>query len=157
MTDSPPIIAMLIEGATLAAILVIIALLLSRLSSDIAGRSLLAILLFAATGAYLGFAVLGRSLLGVGPIWMLIELVQVIVFGVITLRGLRGSVYWLAAGWALHPIWDFALHYIGPGRSFAPLGYVIACVSFDLLVAVYIIVAYGLIGSRRLGFRGAGV
>jgi hypothetical protein len=33
--------------------------------------------------------------------------------------------------------------------------YAIACVSFDLVVAAYIAIAYGLIGARRLGFRDA--
>jgi len=67
------------------------------------------------------------------------------------LLGLRGSPYWLAAGWALHPLWDVGLHYIGPGHSFAPMTYAIACISFDLVVAAYIAIAYGLIGARRLG------
>lgn len=69
------------------------------------------------------------------------------------LLSLRGSPYWLAAGWALHPVWGVMLHYFGPGRPFAPWTYAIACVSFDLLVAAYIALAYGLIGDRRVGFR----
>jgi hypothetical protein len=51
--------------------------------------------------------------------------------------GLRGSPMWLAAGWALHPVWDIALHYFGPGRAVAPETYAIACLSYDLLVAAY--------------------
>jgi hypothetical protein len=44
------------------------------------------------------------------------------------------------------------LHYIGPGHSFTPWAYAIACVSFDWLVAIYIVIAYGLglVGNRRL-------
>ena len=53
----------------------------------------------------------------------------------------------------LHPFWDVVLHYIGPGHAFTPWAYAIACVSFDWIVAIYIVVAYGLVGSRRLGFR----
>jgi hypothetical protein len=53
----------------------------------------------------------------------------------------------------LHPLWDFVLHYIGAGRLFTPWTYAIACVSFDWLVAIYIIIAYGLVGGRRLRFR----
>jgi hypothetical protein len=48
--------------------------------------------------------------------------------------------YWIAAGWAAHPLWDFPLHYLGPGHSFAPESWAIACVSFDLVVAVYIVI-----------------
>jgi hypothetical protein len=58
--------------------------------------------------------------------------------------------------WALHPVWDVLLHYVGPGRSFAPEAYAISCLSWNLVVAVYIAAAYGfgLIGGRRSGVRG---
>lgn len=139
-------VGLLAEGAFLAVPLIVIAFLLSRFTRDLVGRSLLVVFLFAAAGAYFGFALLAAP----GPIWVLAELVQVIVFGAIALLGLRGSPWWLAAGWALHPLWDVVLHYIGPGYSFAPITYTIPCLSFDLLVAAYIAIAYGLIGSRRL-------
>ena len=97
-----------------------------------------------AAGAYFGFAIAA----GAGPIWTLVELAQVVIFGTMALLGLRGSPYWLAAGWALHPLWDVGLHYMGPGRSFAPMTYAIACIRFDLVVAAYIAIAYGLIAGR---------
>jgi hypothetical protein len=139
-------VGLLAEGAILAVPLIVIAFLLSRFTRDLVGRSLLVVFLFAAAGAYFGFALLAAP----GPIWVLAELVQVIVFGAIALLGLRGSPWWLAAGWVLHPLWDVVLHYIGPGYSFAPITYTIPCLSFDLLVAAYIAIAYGSIGSRRL-------
>jgi hypothetical protein len=129
--------------------LIVIAFLLSRFTRDIVGRSLLVIFLFVAAGAYFGFTLLAAP----GPIWLLAELVQVIVFGTMALLGLRGSPWWLVAGWALHPLWDVVLHYLGPGHSFASITYTIPCLSFDLLVAAYIAIAYGLIGGHRLGFR----
>jgi hypothetical protein len=95
------------EGAIGGAVLAVIAFLLSRFTMEIYGRALLAIFLFAAAGAYFGFAVLA----GAGPIWTLVELVGVIVFGVMALLGLRDSAWWLAVGWALHPLWDVVLHY----------------------------------------------
>lgn len=148
------IIPVLVEGAIFAAVVVIVpAFLLSRFTRDIVGRSLLVIFLFIAAGAYFGFAILGREVVGTGQVWMLVELLQVVVFGTIALLGLRGSPYWLAAGWALHPFWDVVLHYVGPGHPFTPWTYAIACVSFDWLVAIYIVIAYGLVGDRRLGFR----
>ena len=103
---------MLAEGAILAVPLIVIAFLLSRFTRDLVGRSLLVVFLFAAAGAYFGFALLAAP----GLIWVLAELVQVIIFGAIALLGLRGSPWWLAAGWALHPLWDVVLHYVGPGH-----------------------------------------
>ncbi|HEU0253740.1 MAG TPA: DUF6010 family protein, partial [Pyrinomonadaceae bacterium] len=101
----------LIQGAVCGAILVLLALVLSRLTKDIVVRTLLATMLFAAAGAYLGFA----FRLGLTSIWVLIELLQCVAFGTLGLYGWRGSARWLALAWALHPVWDFPLHYLGPG------------------------------------------
>lgn len=138
MTETELIRAALVEGTIGGAVLVLLAWLLSRFTKDIVGRTLLATVLFAAAGAYLGFAVVGPA----SRIWLLIELLQAVAFGAMGLAGWKGSARWLALGWALHPIWDFVLHYLGPGRSFAPLAYVIACISFDWVVAAYIFIAY---------------
>src|ERR687898_2003049 len=150
--NSELIVPVLINGAIFATVAVIVpAFLLSRFTRDIYGRSVLVIFLFIAAGAYFGFAFLGRELVGTGQIWVPVELLQVVVFGTLALLGLRGSPYWLAAGWALHPFWDVLLHYVGPGHPFTPWTYAIACVSFDWLVAIYIVIAYGLglVGNRR--------
>ena len=150
-------VPVLINGAIFATVAVIIpAFLLSRFTRDIIGRSLLVIFLFIAAGAYFGFATLGRELVDTQPIWMLVEIAQVIVFGAIALLGLRGSPYWIAVGWVLHPFWDVVVHYIGPGHAFTPWTYAIACISFDWLVALYIVIAYrlGLVGERRGMFTG---
>ena len=56
---------------------------------------------------------------GAGAVWLAAELVGIAIYGSMGLRGVRGSAWWLAAGWALHPVWDILLHYIGPGHSFA--------------------------------------
>ena len=129
---------MLIEGAIGGAILALLAFLLSKFTKDIAGRTLLATMLFAAAGAYFGFA----FRLGVTNGWVLIELLQCIAFCTLGLYGWRGRARWLALGWALHPIWDFPLHYLGPGRSYAPTNYVIFCISFDWVVTAYILFNY---------------
>src|SRR4029450_13715775 len=138
-TMDPPnnelLVPVMMNGAIFAIVAVIVpAFLLSRFTRDILGRSVLVIFLFAAAGAYFGFATVGREVVGVPAIWTLIELLQVVVFGTMALLGLRGSPYWLAAGWALHPLWDVWLHYTGPGEVFTPWTYAIACVSFDWLV-----------------------
>ena len=134
----------LIEGAIGGVVLSLIAFLLSKFASDVAGRTLLATVLFAAAGAYLGFA-FEQSLLR--P-WVLVELLQCVAFGTLGLYGWRGNAKWLALGWALHPFWDFPLHYLGPGRSFAPWTYAVACITFDWMVAAYILIYYR--GSSRL-------
>jgi hypothetical protein len=137
------IVEYLVNGAIQALMPVVLAFLLSRFIGDFAGRSVLAIVLIMAAGSYQGFAIMASNLLGTGPIWAPVELVGGVVFGTMALLGLRGSPWWLAAGWAAHPIWDIVLHYFGPGGSFAPESYVIGCLSFDLLIAGYIAIVYG--------------
>jgi hypothetical protein len=83
-------VPVLINGAIFATAAVIVpAFLLSRFTRDIIGRSVLVIFLFAAAGAYFGFATLGRDVVDTQPIWMLVELAQVIVFGTLALRSAR--------------------------------------------------------------------
>jgi hypothetical protein len=138
MTDAELFRAVLIEGAIGGAVLSLIAFLLSRFTKDITGRTLLATVLFAAAGAYFGFAVTAP----VSRIWLLIELLQCIAFGTMGLIGWRGSARWLALGWALHPVWDFGVHYVGPGRDVGPWTYAVACLSCDWVVAAYIFIRY---------------
>ena len=138
MTEAELFWRVLVEGAIGGALLSLIAFLLSKFWKDIAARTLLATVLFAAAGASLGFAFEGTFLRG----WFFVELLQCIAFGTLGLYGWRGNAKWLALGWALHPFWDFPLHYLGPGRSFAPWTYAVACVSFDWIVAAYIIIYY---------------
>ena len=116
----------------------LIALLLSRFVGEIVGRTALATGLFTAAGAYFGFAVVAP----VSPIWWLIEVLQCVAFGTLGLLGWRGSAKWLLLGWALHPVWDFVIHYVGPGRGISPEFYAPACLSFDLIVAAYILIRY---------------
>src|SRR5215813_4730088 len=141
MTRMALMTAVFIEGAIGGLVLSVVAFVLSRFVKDILGRTLLATVLFAAAGAYFGFAFNEYT----SRIWVLIELLQVVAFGALGLYGWRGSPYWLALGYALHPIWDFGVHHLGPGREFAPIAYVISCISFDWVVALYIVIAYRLL------------
>ena len=143
MTEAE-LVRWLIIGAVGGAVLSLIAFLLSRFVSDVVGRTVLATVLFTAAGAYFGFVVMAA----VSPIWWLSELLQCIAFGTLGLFGWRGSAKWLLLGWALHPIWDFVMHYIGPGRGIGPSWYAIACLSFDWAVAAYILIRY--LGANRL-------
>jgi hypothetical protein len=136
----------LLNGVFQASILIVVAWALSHWTRDIIGRALLAFLLCGAALTYVQYA----ANAGAGAGWVITELAGVALYGSLGLRGLRGSPMWLAAGWALHPVWDVALHYVGPGHAFAPDAYAITCLSFDLLVAAYIAVGYGygLIGPK---------
>jgi hypothetical protein len=138
MTDAEIMRAALIEGAIGGALLSLIAFLLSRFAGDVVGRALLATVIFAAAGAYFGFAVVAP----VSRVWLLIELLQCIAFGVMGLIGWRGPAKWLALGWALHPVWDLGMHYLGPGRGIGPWTYAMACLTFDWVVAAYIFTRY---------------
>ncbi len=71
--------------------------------------------------------------------WAVIELAGAGVYGMFYWLALRGSLAWLATGWALHPAWDGLLHLAGPGSAIAPEAYVLACISFDLAVVAYAI------------------
>jgi hypothetical protein len=136
----------LLNGVFQASILIVVAWALSRWTRDIIGRALLAFLLCGAALTYVHYA----ASAGAGAGWVIAELAGVALYGSLGLRGLRGSPMWLAAGWALHPVWDVVLHYFGPGHAFAPDAYAITCLSFDLLVAAYIAVGYRyrLVGPR---------
>ena len=95
-------------------------------------RGILIAGLFVAALFYVYFAMTARA----SPTWLAVELAGVALYGGMALRGRRGSLCWIAAGWALHPLWDIALHYVGPGRAFAPAWYATLCLTWDLVVAI---------------------
>lgn len=94
---------------------------------------ILAIGLVVASAFYVGFAALWAA-----PGWIGVEVLGVVVYAGFAGLGLRRSPMWLAAGWALHPLWDAGLHLVGPGHAFAPSWYTVACISFDVWVALVI-------------------
>jgi len=102
-------------------------------------KSILGAGLVIAALVYVGFAALWGN-----PTWLAIELMGVLMYGLFYFLAQRGSAYWLAAGWAAHPLWDVLLHLVGKGHTIAPEWYVIACISFDLLVAAYIVSQVGI-------------
>jgi hypothetical protein len=108
-------------------------------------RQVLAYGLIATALLYVLFAWRG----GAGPAWLVAELVGVGIYGAMGLRGISGSPWWLVAGWALHPVWDVAIHLIGPGREFAPLIIPIGCITWDPVVAI-VVAASILQGARRI-------
>ena len=140
MTEADQFWRALIEGTIGGVVLSLIAFLLSKFGRDLAARTLLAAVLFAAAGAYLGFAYAFHQTVLRG--WVFVEMLQCIAFGALGLYGWRGNAKWLALGYALHPFWDFPLHYLGPGRTFAPWTYAVFCLTFDWVLAAYIIIYY---------------
>jgi hypothetical protein len=127
----------LIGGAVNSLPMLAAAFLLSRFVRDSFGRFVLAFFLCVAGAMYLVFATGAQA----GTGWTLLELAQVLVLGA------------MAAGWALHPFWDIPLHLFGPGNGFAPASYAISCLTWDWVVALYIVVAYRPNGESRFGFR----
>ncbi len=96
----------LVNGVFQASTLIVVAWALSRWGREVVGRALLALLLCGAALTYVRFAVEG----GAGSGWVVAELAGVVLYGGLAVRGLRGSPMWLAAGWALHPVWDVAVY-----------------------------------------------
>jgi hypothetical protein len=68
--------------------------------------------------------------------WIFTEVVGVPIYAVFAWLGLKRSGWFLAIGWALHPVWDAGLH--GYGTPFVPHWYIGGCVGFDLIVSGYI-------------------
>jgi hypothetical protein len=116
----------LINGAIGGAVVSLVAFVLSRFVHDVIGRVWLAFVLVAAAFFYLTFA----SRADAGTAWLIGEVVGIVIYGGMGVLGIRRSPMWLAAGWALHPVWDMLLHHVGPGRSFTPEAYPISCVSW---------------------------
>jgi hypothetical protein len=142
--SSSQIALILLNGAVGGAVCVLVAHFLRRFT-----REVLAAVLILAAVFYISFA----ASAGAGPAWIVAEVLGVLLYGGMGVAGVRGSPWWLAAGWALHPIWDMALHYFGPGHAFAPESYAIACLSWDWVVAGY--VAYRITRSSRVALRPA--
>ena len=133
----------LVGGAVYGATFAFIAIAAPRYT-----RQLLAAVLVVAALCYVAFAIAAPA----GAPWILAELAGVGIYGYVAMRGLRGSAWWLVAGYALHPIWDVALHLAGPGGSFSPEWYAASCLTYDLFVAGIAAIAV-LIGTHLSDMR----
>lgn len=122
-------IGWLILGLILGAVLLVYA----RSYGARAEKKILAQALIVAAIIYVLFAIVWGN-----TTWLLIEISGVAVYGVFAWASIRHSTYWLAIGWLLHPIWDVVLHLLGSGHMVAPEWYVVACITFDILVSGYI-------------------
>ena len=97
-------------------------------------RQLIALGLVVAALIYVTFAIAWGD-----DVWLLAEILGVTCYGLVAWFGLRFSGLWLAVGWGAHPLWDALLHLSGSGANIAPTWYVVACISFDILVGVYVL------------------
>lgn len=70
--------------------------------------------------------------------WIALEGAGLVGYGLAAILGIFVSPWWLAIGWLAHPVWDIYFHWLGSGALFVPGAYVIICLSFDVLVALYI-------------------
>ena len=118
-------------GAALAAVL----LLFSKRTDALAEQNLLGYALLVATWLYVVFALLWGDVS-----WLLIELSGVAIYSLFYVLFKKYSAYWLAAGWAAHPLWDGLLHLSGNGQALTPHGYALACLSFDLIIAGAVVI-----------------
>ena len=71
--------------------------------------------------------------------WVLYESAGALIYTIIAVIGMRQrSATMLAFGWLAHVLWDTLLHLWGPGHHIAPDWYAMACLSFDIVVALHI-------------------
>jgi hypothetical protein len=101
------------------------------------GRRLYAIGLAVTALIYFVFALVGHG----DTRSLALEAGGVLLYGAAAWIGFRRSVTLLALGWALHPVWDVALHLAGPGAAYTPDWYPWGCVSFDMIVGGAVFVA----------------
>jgi hypothetical protein len=111
------------------------------------GRRVYTIGLVVTALIYLVFALVGRASgrsLG-------LEALGVLLYGAAAWLGFRRSAALLALGWAMHVVWDVALHLQGAGAAYTPDWYPWGCVSFDLMVAGAVLTAGGGNGFPHAG------
>ena len=70
--------------------------------------------------------------------WLILELAGLLFFTLLALLGLKVSALILAFAWAAHAAWDFLLHKL-LDAAFVPDWYPLVCLSFDLLLAGYLV------------------
>jgi len=96
--------------------------------------SMLGLALVIAALIYVSFALVWAD-----SAWLMVELLGVVLYGLLFVAAVAITPLLLAVAWLLHPLWDLVLHLYGPGAHLVPDWYAIACMSFDLAVALYIV------------------
>lgn len=140
MTPTLIYIAWLVAGAVLA--LVFVRFAAGR--GERAERWLLALGLVAAAGVYLALAIVRGA-----DSWLGVEIAGFALFTAIAALGLFRSPLWLSGGWVLHAAWDSPLHLASTGTTFVPVGYILLCLAFDLVVAAAVYLRFRRIDHAR--------
>ncbi len=111
-------------------------------------RALFAGGLLVAAIAYVGYGIVARS-----ASELAFELAGSALFGALGALGLVYSMWFLAAGWAVHAAWDFIVPAF-TDVSYMPTWYAAVCVGFDVVVAAYLAGRAG--GTLAIPEAGAG-
>lgn len=89
--------------------------------------------LIAVSFLYVGFAFSSDN----PQSWTAIEMTGVAIFGSFAALSFVGSLWFLVAGLALHPLWAIVFHYVGTGSAFTPAPVALADAGFTGALAVY--------------------
>jgi hypothetical protein len=122
----------LLAGALACVLLILVSRALGRKGE----LRLYALSLIVAALIYVGFTTRGAS-----SVWLVVELAGLVSFTFLAWLGLRISPWALALGWALHAAWDAFLHKLSDA-PFVPGWYPLVCLSFDLVLALYILMSF---------------
>lgn len=117
----------------LGAVSCLVFIFLARLLSPKRELKLYSITLIITALIYVGFTLRGAT-----TGWLVVELIGAVVFTVLALVGLKFSALLLAFAWAAHSAWDVVLHKLFD-VAFVPDWYPLACLSFDLVLAGYLV------------------
>ena len=102
-------------------------------------QQVLGLSLVVAAALYIGFAFVGGS-----GIWLAVEIIGLPIYGAFYYLSCKYTGIWLSVGWSLHPLWDVLLHLNVTGAHGVPAWYSLACASFDVAVAMYILYRFRL-------------
>ena len=94
--------------------------------------------LVGAAAVYIAFSLFGLFVGTASLTWFGVEVLGLLIYGAFAYLGIKRSVWFLAAGWALHVFWDVGLHF-SETILFVPGFYPGACIGFDLAFAAYIL------------------
>jgi hypothetical protein len=83
---------------------------------------------------YVAFAAFGMALETADASWLVFEIGGLVFYSAFAYLGIRQSLWYVAAGWTLHVLWDTVIH---TDASFVPGFYPGVCIGFDVAVACY--------------------
>lgn len=94
---------------------------------------------------YVGFAGFGIVAGKSDYSWVTFEMGGLVFYSVFAYLGMRASPWYLAAGWALHVMWDISFH---TDALYVPSFYPGICIGFDVVVAVFAVYLSAKLGEN---------